>query len=300
MSSFYNSLICNIGITVIGVLSIYLMTGLTGLFSMGQAAFMGIGAYTAGILAKLFDFNFAVCTLGALMIAAIASLVLAVPTTRLRRDYVGIATVGFSSAIVALLNNLVSVTGGADGLARIPRKTTIAMVWISVAVLIFTLMSFKKSRYGRQCMALKTDELAAKAMGIHVDRLKVLVFVMASMIAAYAGVLMAFFTTFVAPNDFGLNLGMEWMIMVFFGGVGSLTGSVIACIGLNVLTQVLRAAAYYRIIFYCMIVLIIINFRPQGLFGTYEFSLTGTCRKFYRRIKKHSSGQKQIQRGKKL
>lgn len=285
MSSFYNSLICNVGITIIGVLSLYLMTGLTGLFSMGQAAFMGVGAYAAGMLAKLLNLPFVLCTLGAVTIGGLVSLVLAIPTTRLRRDYVGIATVGFSSAIVALLNNLVSLTGGADGLARIPKKTTIAHVWISVIVLILALSSFKKSRYGRQCMALKTDELAAKAMGVNVDRLKVIVFLMASMIAAYAGVLYAFFSTFVAPSDFGLNLGMEWMIMVFFGGVGSLTGSVISCVVLNVLTELLRAAAYYRIIFYCIIVLIIINFRPQGLFGTYEFSITDTCRKLYRAIR---------------
>lgn len=295
MSSFYNSLICNIGITIIGVLSIYLMTGLTGLFSMGQAAFMGIGAYAAGILAKLCHFGFVTSTVGAVLIGGLASLVLAFPTTRLRRDYVGIATVGFSSAIIALLNNLVQLTGGADGLARIPRiprEINIWVIWGSVIVLIFALSSFKKSRWGRQCMAMKTDELAAKAMGVNVDRLKIIIFVISSMITAYGGALYAFFSTFVAPSDFNINLGMEWMIMVFFGGVGSLTGSVISCIGLNLLTEVLRATSYYRMIFYCVIVLFIINFRPQGLFGTYEFSLTGTLRKLFGLLKKKDTVEK--------
>ena len=291
MNNFYTSMICNVGITLIGVMSIYLMTGLTGLFSMAQASFMGIGAYCAGLLAKNFDLPFGVCAICAMLVAGAASLILALPTTRLKRDYIGIASMGFSSAVIALLNNLAALTGGADGLSRIPKKTTIALVWISDLVLICLLSSFKKSRYGRQCMALKTDELAAKAMGINIVRIKIMVFLMASMIAAYAGTLYAFYTTFVAPSDFGTPLTIEWMIMVFFGGVGSLTGSVIACIVLNALSELMRAASYYRIIAYCIIVLLTINFRPQGLFGTWEFSITGVCRKLYRRVSGHGAEQ---------
>lgn len=212
-------------------------------------------------------------------VAGVMSLLIAIPTTKLRRDYCGIASIGFSNAIIALLTNLTAVTGGADGLSRIPKRTTLELVWISVAVIIMLVYSFKRSRYGRQCMAIKTDELAAKAMGINASRMKILVFVIGSCIAAYAGVLYGYFCTYVSPKDFGTNITIQWMIMVFFGGVGSLTGSVLACVVLYTLTQLLRTAASFRIILYSIIVLIIINYRPQGLLGTYEFSLTGTIRK---------------------
>ncbi len=279
MSRFMYSMLCDVGITLIGVVSIYMMTGLTGLFSIGQAAFMGVGAYVSGLLGKNLGWCMFSSALVGVGVAGVMSLLIAIPTTKLRRDYCGIASIGFSNAIIALLTNLTAVTGGADGLSRIPKRTTLELVWISVAVIIMLVYSFKRSRYGRQCMAIKTDELAAKAMGINASRMKILVFVIGSCIAAYAGVLYGYFCTYVSPKDFGTNITIQWMIMVFFGGVGSLTGSVLACVVLYTLTQLLRTAASFRIILYSIIVLIIINYRPQGLLGTYEFSLTGTIRK---------------------
>ena len=173
-----------------------------------------------------------------------------------------------------MLNNLTSITGGAMGLMSIPKYTTPLLVLISVIVISFLVWNLKKSRFGRQCMALKSDEIAARAMGINVNRIKLQAFVVASMITAYGGALYAFHTTYVDPTIFVWNRSAEWLIIVFFGGLNSLTGALLSGIVLGVLPELLRALSNLRIIIYSVLVLLVINFRPQGLLGAYEFSIT--------------------------
>lgn len=271
--AYYISVLTNVGITIIGVLSVFVITGLTGLFSLGQASFMAIGAYTAGILAKTFGWDFVACAIVSILAGGLAGFLVALPTIKLRRDYIALITFGFGEAVIAVLNNLANITGGATGLISIPRRTTPLMVWSSVVILIILIWNLKKSRFGRQCIALKSDELTAKSMGIHVNRVKMIAFVLASMITAYAGVLYAFHTTYVDPSVFVWNRSAEWLIMLFFGGMGSLTGAVVSGFSLGLLPELLRAANNLRIIIYCIVVLVVINFRPQGMFGTHELSL---------------------------
>lgn len=271
--SYYTQVLTSVGITIIGVLSVYIITGLTGLFSLGQASFMAIGAYTAGLLAKSLGWGFAACALAAVVAGGVAGFLVALPTIRLRRDYIALITFGFGEAVIAVLNNLANITGGATGLISIPRRTTPLLVWGSVVVLIILIWNLKKSRFGRQCFALKSDELTAKSMGINVNRVKLMAFVLASMITAYAGSLYAFHTTYVDPSVFVWNRSAEWLIMLFFGGLGSLTGAVVSGFTLGLLPELLRAANNLRIIIYCLVVLIVINFRPQGMFGAYELNL---------------------------
>lgn len=270
---FYFSVLTSIGITLVGVLSIFVITGMTGLFSLGQASFMAIGAYISGLVAIKAGLPFAACALIAVVAGGLFGLLVGLPTIRLRRDYIALVTFGFGEAIIALLNNLASITGGATGLVGIPKKTSFLVVWGSLAVLTFLVWNFKKSRFGRQCLALKSDELAARSMGIPVDRIKLLAFVMASMITAYAGVLYGFYTTYVDPAIFTWNKSAEWLIIVFFGGLNSLTGALVSGLLLGALPEFLRSVDQWRIVIYCVIVLVIINFRPQGLFGHYEFSI---------------------------
>lgn len=281
---FFTSIVIGISITLIGVLSIYIITGMTGLFSLGQASFMAVGAYVAGILAVQYDLPFPLAALIAIVVGAVVGFLVGYPTTRLRKDYVALVTFAFGEAIIAILNNM-TATGGAMGLSGIPRKTTLPLVLISVAVIAFLVWNLKKSRFGRQCLAMKEDELAARAMGIDVNRLKITAFVLASAITAYAGVLYAFNTTYVDPTIFKWNTSAEWIIMVVFGGMNSLTGAIFSGIFLGILPEVLRSAAELRIIIYSVIVLFIINFRPEGLFGHYELNLKTLARdvkKLYR------------------
>ena len=272
--NYYIEILTNVGISLIGVLSVFVISGMTGLFSLGQASFMAIGAYTAGILAKSTGLGMIPCLLAAVVVGGLFGFIIALPTVRLRRDYIALITFGFGQAVIAVLNNMTSITGGAMGLMSIPKYTTPLLVLVSVIVISFLVWNLKKSRFGRQCMALKSDEIAARAMGINVTYIKMQAFIVASMITAYAGALYAFHTTYVDPTIFVWNRSAEWLIIVFFGGLNSLTGALLSGVVLGMLPELLRSISNMRIIIYSVLVLLIINFRPQGLLGAYEFSIT--------------------------
>lgn len=260
------------GITLIGVLGAYLVTGLTGLFSFGQASFLAVGAYSSAVLVTNYGVYFPVAVVIAMLLGLIAGLIVGIPTVRLRRDYISLVTFGFGEAIISILNNSANLTGGAMGLSGIPQYTSFPVVAISVAVCLTIVVSYKYSKYGRQCLALRSDELAAKSMGINVNRLKLTTFLLASVMTSYAGVLFAFYTSYVEPGAFGWVVSAEWLIIVFVGGINSLTGTVVSAILLTGLPELLRFASEWRIFIYCVIVLVIINYRPTGIFGEYEFS----------------------------
>ncbi|HHY42130.1 MAG TPA: branched-chain amino acid ABC transporter permease [Thermoanaerobacterales bacterium] len=276
---FYISILTFTLISVIAVTGIYVLTGLTGMFSLGQAAFMAIGAYVSGFLVVKAGVPFVLAAIIAVVISVIVGYIVGLPTVRLRRDYISLVTLGFGEAITALLNQTQSITGGALGFSGIPKITTLPLALISAIVCIVLVSYLKNSKYGRQCIAARSDELAAKAMGINVPRIKMTAFLIAVAVTSYAGVLYAFFTTYVDPGIFGWKKSAEWVIMVFFGGVNSLTGSIFGTIILTALPEVLRFAADYRTVFYAVLVLLIINFKPTGLFGEYELSVGNLLRR---------------------
>jgi branched-chain amino acid transport system permease protein len=259
------------GITLIGVLGVYMITGLTGLFSFGQAAFLAIGAYVSAVLFKR-GVPLPVAAVIAMIVGLLAALAVGLPTVRLRRDYISLVTLGFGEAIIAILNNTTNITGGATGLSGVPQRTSFPVVLVSVAVCLAIVGSYKNSKYGRQCLALRNDELAAKSMGIHVEQLKLMTFLIGSVMTTFAGVLYVFYTTYVEPGAFGWQVSAEWVIIVFVGGVNSLSGAVVAALLLTGLPEALRFASEWRIAAYCIIVLLILNFRPRGIFGEYEIS----------------------------
>ena len=261
------------GIALIGVLGVYMVTGLTGLFSFGQAAFLAIGAYVSAVLFKNLGLPLPLAALVAMLVGLAAGLLVGLPTVRLRRDYISLVTFGFGEAIIAVLNNTANITGGAMGLSGVPQRTSFLLVLASVLVCLAIVISYKNSKYGRQCLALRNDELAAKSMGINVERLKLVTFLIASVMTSFAGVLYVFYTTYVEPGAFGWVISAEWMIIVFVGGVNSLTGAVVATVLLTGLPEFLRFASEWRIAIYCVIVLLILNFRPSGIFGEHEISL---------------------------
>ncbi len=272
-------------ITIIGVVSIFIITGLTGLFSLGQASFMAIGAYTSGLLVTKLGMPFPLAMVVAVAMGVLFGLIVGLPTIRLRRDYIALVTFGFGEAIIAILNNMTSVTGGATGMAGIPLYTNLALAGGSALVCIFFARNFKYSRYGRQCLALKTDELAAKSIGINVTGVKLTAFLVSAGMTAYAGVLFGFYTTYVDPGIFNWTKSAEWIIMVFFGGIGSLTGAIVSAFILGTLPEVLRFASEWRIVIYCITVLLIINYRPKGLLGQRELGFSDIRRLFKSRRK---------------
>lgn len=271
----YISIFTQILITLVSVVGVFVLTGMTGMFSLGQAAFMGIGAYVSGLLVIKLALPFPVACVIAVAAAVLVGFVVGMPTVRLRRDYISLVTLGFGEAITALLNRATPITGGASGLTGIPRKTTLVLALASAVGAILIVSWFKTSKYGRQCIAVRSDELAAKAMGINVSRVKMFAFLLSVAVTAYSGCLYAFYTTYVDPTLFGWKKSADWVIMVFFGGVNSLTGSILSTFTLSGLPELLRGLQNYRSIFYAVLVLLVINFKPSGLLGEWELSPRG-------------------------
>ncbi len=270
--SLYTHIITQILISVVSVAGVFVLTGMTGMFSLGQAAFMAIGAYTSGLLVTRLAVPIYLAWPAGVLLAVLVGFLVGLPTVRLRRDYISLVTLGFGEAITALLNRATALTGGASGLTGIPKETTLPIALISAVVVIVLITLFKNSKYGRQCIAVRSDELAAKSMGIDVPKVKMVAFLISVAVTAYGGCLYAFYTAYVDPTLFGWKKSAEWVIMVFFGGVNSLTGSILSTFVLTGLPEVLRFMQQYRAIIYAVLVLLIINFKPAGLLGEWELT----------------------------
>jgi branched-chain amino acid transport system permease protein len=233
---------------------------------------MAVGGYVSAMLALKYGVSFPLAALIGSAAATLSGLLVGMPTVRLRRDYISLVTFGFGEAIISVLNNSAQLTGGAEGLVGIPKRVDLPLVLASVVCCLFLVACYKNSKYGRQCLALRTDELAARSMGIDVNRLKLVTFLFASAITGYAGVLYAFYAQYLEPGYFNWTVSAEWLIIVFVGGINSLTGAMVSAVILTSLPEFLRFASAWRIIIYCVIVLLIINFRPNGIFGDWEIS----------------------------
>ena len=257
-------------ITCITVCGLYIMTGLTGMFSLGQAAFMAVGAYAGGLLMLRLNVPFALCMVGAILAALLVAYIIGFPIMKLRKDYLALVTLGFGEATIAILNQAVGITGGALGLIGIPKKTSLLLVLVFAILAVIFAWNFRNSKFGRLAIAVRSDELAAKSMGINVTGVKMRSFLIAAALTALSGVLYAFYLQYCDPTLFNWKKSSDWIIMVFFGGVNSLTGSIFATFLLTLIPEVLRSVAIYRMLVYSALVLIVINFKPDGLFGHWE------------------------------
>lgn len=277
-------------ITLVSVCGIYILTGLTGMFSLGSAAFMAIGAYVSGLLVLNFGMNMYLAFLLAIVFAVAVGYIIGFPVVRLRRDYISLVTLGFGESIAQLILLLSQYTGGAFGLIGVPRKVNVWFTLVAAIIAITLTALFKTSKYGRQCIAVKSDELAAKAMGINASKVKMIAFLLSCAMTAFAGCMYAFYVGYVGPTDFGWKKSADWVIMVFFGGVNSLTGSIFGGAFLTFLPQYMQALNKYRYIVYAILVLFILNFKPNGLFGEWELTprnMKRALRSFDRKIKKN-------------
>lgn len=272
-------------ITLVSVCGIYILTGLTGMFSLGSAAFMAIGAYISGLLVLKTGMNMFVAFACAIVCAVLIGYLIGFPIVRLRRDYISLVTLGFGESIAQLILLLSQYTGGAFGLIGVPRRVDVWFTLVSAVIVIVLTAFFKTSKFGRQCIAVKSDELAARAMGIDTSRIKMTAFLMSCALTSFAGCLYAFYVGYVGPTDFGWKKSADWVIMVFFGGVNSLTGSIFGGTFLTFLPQYMQALNKYRYIVYAVLVLIILNFKPNGVFGEWELTPRNIRRLFTRRPK---------------
>lgn len=275
MAGYYEGLMILVGINIIAVIGVSILTGFTRLFSFGNGGFMAIGAYTGAILSTKLHTPLVVSILGGMAVAGFIAFLLGKITLGLKGDYFLIATLGFGESVRVIIENMQSVTGGARGYSGIPYKTDLIVILISVAVAIFIAWNLLHSKMGRNFMAIREQEIAADAIGIDTAKYKNMAFVISAMFAAWAGVLFAHYFTFIVPVMFNMVKSTEMTITVVIGGLGSLTGSIIATTLLTLLPELARAAAEYRMLAYGLAVVLIITLRPSGLMGYKEFSARG-------------------------
>lgn len=260
-------------------LGLNIVVGLAGQLVLGYVAFYAVGAYTYGILYQHFGLGFWACLpLGGFM-AVLFGLLLGFPVLRLRGDYLAIVTLGFGEIIRISLQNWTSVTGGPTGIGNIARpglfgaeldldaSTVYIYYLVLVAVIITAILisRLKHSRVGLALQALREDEIASEAMGIDITRVKLSAFALSSCWAGFAGVIFAAKTTYINPASFSFMESAMILSMVVLGGMGSITGVVIAALILILVPEYLRAFSEYRMLLFGLVMVLMMIFRPQGL-----------------------------------
>lgn len=271
--SYYVDLATLTGITMIGVVGVFALTGLTGLFSFGQGGFMAIGAYVAVLSHMRLGVPFPLALALGILAPALVSLVIGYPALKLRRDYFALATFGFGEAMTALFQMFTQITGGTMGLPDIPRYTRLWMVVLAAALAIYVVANLKRTKLGRCCIAVRNDELAAEAIGINAFEHKMIVFALSAGLAGLAGGLQGFFIHYMDPRIFNWTTSAEQVITVYFGGINSLTGSIVSTMLLSALPEALRFASVWRVVLYSALIILTLNLRPQGLLGDRELTL---------------------------
>lgn len=265
------------GVNAIMAISVNVICGITGQLSLGQAGFMAIGSYATIILTQTVGLPMPVSIALAALITVIFGILIGFPTLKLQGDYLAIVTLGFGEIIRVLLVNFKAITGGANGL----RFTTIFVARADYAylvvigmlvVVIILLQNFIRSTYGRAILAVREDEIAANSNGVSVFKYKMIGFAVASCIAGIGGALYAPFIGFVKPDLASFNRSIDYLIFVVLGGMGSVTGAVIAAFVLTYLQEFLRFLQDYRLLIYPLILIFVMLFRPQGLLGMKEIS----------------------------
>lgn len=272
MSQYYIGILILICINLVAVLGLSLMTGFTGLFNFGQAGFLAVGAYTATILTTKYSMPFAAALAAAMIVSVFASFLIGYPTLRLKGDYFAIATLGFAEAIRLLVENLEKFTGGSRGIPRIPTHTTLPIVLGATIVALWLVANYVSSRHGRNCVAIREDELAAESIGVDSFRYKQVSFAINGALAGLSGGLLAHYVGYIQPSMFSMIKSTELIVMVIFGGMHSLTGAVFAAIALTSLPELLRTAQAWRLVTYGALVVVIMVARPEGLMGSWELT----------------------------
>jgi branched-chain amino acid transport system permease protein len=298
ISPYFSRILMLSGIAITLAVSLNLINGFTGQFSIGHAGFMAVGAYSSAYFSVNYGQNLAIAlgngkfgwivalaiaTLVGAAVAAVAGLAVGIPSLRLRGDYLAIVTLGFGQIIVVFLNNIESV-GGARGYSGIPIVKSFFWIFLIAILTIVIVYNIVNSAFGRALISIREDELAAEAMGVNTTRYKVMAFVISSAMAGAGGVLLAHFDGYLNPKSFEFIKSFEILIMIILGGLGSIVGSVIGAILLTVLPEALRGFAEYRMVIYSLLLIILMITRPQGLLGS-----TKAFKGWSKRLKKSAS-----------
>ncbi|MEO5616716.1 MAG: branched-chain amino acid ABC transporter permease [Candidatus Eisenbacteria bacterium] len=319
MNPYHMQVVMLCGINVILAVSLNLINGFTGQFSIGHAGFMAVGAYTSAMFTLQIGQRWAaalvalgvpaVAAEGGVLLtatilgglaAAVAGYLVGLPSLRLRGDYLAIVTLGFGEIIRVLILNVEAV-GGARGLPGIPGWSSFFWVGAGVTAVVLVSRHLAHSTHGRALFAIRDDEIAAESLGVDCTRYKVFAFVLGAFFAGVAGGLFAHYLSYLNPSTFTFIKSIEVIAMVVLGGMGSISGSALAAVVLTLLPEVLRPVSQsftsfvnlvlgsftdarlplkdYRLVLYALMLIVLMITRPQGLLGTREFSLPGFLRR---------------------
>jgi branched-chain amino acid transport system permease protein len=278
---YYLDVITGMGINIILAVSLNLVNGYTGQFSLGHAGFMSVGAYVSAAITMLAgprllgeDGGTAVQQ-GLLFLAALiagglgaglAGLAVGIPSLRLKGDYLALVTLGFGEIIRVTFQNI-DALGGALGLNGIPDYTTVFWVYLFAALTVFTVVCLVGSTYGRGFIATRDDEVASEAVGLNTTRYKIVAFVVGAFFAGVAGGLYGHFKLTITPTGFDFTKSIEIVVMVILGGMGNTPGVILAAILLTLLPELLRAVDQYRMILYSVLLIVLMLVRPKGVFN---------------------------------
>ncbi|WP_294397033.1 branched-chain amino acid ABC transporter permease [uncultured Clostridium sp.] len=258
-------------INIIMAIALNLITGITGQLSLGNAGFMAIGAYTSVYFSVKVGTTFIISILLGAILAGVISIIIGIPTLKLKGDYFAITTLGVGEITRVLITNM-DIVGGARGFTGIPTKTTLNVAYFAMILILIVVVNIAKSSKGRALIAIRENEIAAEAMGVNIIKYKVTAFFIAALLTGFAGGLFAHYTGFIQPTNFNFMKSIEIVTFVVLGGMGSITGSVIAAIFLTILPESLRTLSDYRMVIYSLSLVILMIFRPQGLLGTLEIT----------------------------
>lgn len=270
LNQFYSNTLIFIGINIILAVSLHLVIGITGQFSIGHAGFLAVGAYISAIFTMKLQLPFPIAIVVGGIIAALAGLIVGIPSLRLKGDYLAIATLGFAEIIRIVFLNI-DYVGGAAGM-QVSHLTNWTYTFICLFITIVVIMNFTNSRHGRACISVRENEIAADAMGINTVYYKVIAFALGSFFAGIAGGLYAHNFYIIQPTNFGFLKSFDILIYVVLGGLGSLSGAVISAILLTLVSTFLQDYPETRMIIYSLVLVIVMLYRPQGLMGTREIT----------------------------
>lgn len=280
VNNYHVQIIMLAGVNIMMTVSLNIVNGFTGQFCIGHAGFMSLGAYGAAIISTLVFKGYGVAPglqipvfllslfCGGL-IAALVGLLIGIPTLKLKGDYLAIVTLAFGEIVRAMLR-LIEPIGAARGMIGIPTYSNLAWILAFVVLTLWVARNFIYSKYGRACIAIRDNEIAADAMGVATTRYKIISFCFAAFIAGVAGGLYAHVISFIQPDSFSFVKSSDYLVYLYAGGAGSLTGSIIGALSLTILPEALRFMANWRLVIYALVLICVMLFRPSGICGGKE------------------------------
>lgn len=282
INSYQMQLILFAGINIIMTVSLNIVNGFTGQFSIGQAGFMAVGGYASALITTLIFHTsswpkyislpvFVISLILGGIVAAIVGFIIGLPTLRLKGDYLAIVTLAFGEVVRASIR-LINYVGGPRGLPGIPYYGNLFWVYLFTIIAIFAARNFVNSSFGRACIAIRENEVAAETMGINTTKFKTIAFTFSAFMAGVSGGLFAHVLRYLQPDNFSFLKSNDYLVYLCAGGLASISGSIVSAGVLTVIPEMLRFLDDWRIVIYGLVLVTVMLKKPEGLYGNKEFA----------------------------